>query len=201
MDRGYLYSIEGGELKPSIIWPKASPVKTFTALKPLTDMPQFESRKQRQLSGLDDGMIDPPLVDLIHAFNGLPQCFTLQTCYGHFLYSGQADSHCLAAVPKTKPDGAIEYRIAYIALCLEGNAAGRELLEVLSDIQTLAPGDIQFGCAEWFWQRQPNSYVLQVEPERFKEQDRAELTWEEAVWVEKVRNAFFKRLVTEIRVF
>lgn len=64
----------------------------------------------------------------------------------------------------------------------------------LSDIAGIDEPYIQFGCAEWFWERQINSYVLQVEPEQFKAQDRAEVDFQEALQVEAVRNAFFAQL-------
>ena len=56
------------------------------------------------------------------------------------------------------------------------------------------PENIQFCCAEWFWKRQINSYALQVEPERFKEKDRAILNYREALHIEKTRDEFFIEL-------
>jgi hypothetical protein len=51
-----------------------------------------------------------------------------------------------------------------------------------------------FCCAEWFWKRQVNSYALQVEPDRFKFEDKAILDYKEALRIEKIRNEFFVRL-------
>jgi len=31
-------------------------------------------------------MIDGPIIGLINGFNKLPYCFTLQSCYEHFVY-------------------------------------------------------------------------------------------------------------------
>jgi len=74
-----------------------------------------------------------------------------------------------------------------------GKKSGRELYRKLEDMTGFDPGYIQFGSALWFWERQVNSYVLQVEPERFKKRDTARLTYREALRVEKARNAFFAR--------
>ena len=71
---------------------------------------------------------------------------------------------------------------------------GKELFEALKEITAIDPENIQFFCAEWFWKRQVNSYVLQVEPDRFKHKDAAELNFKEALYIEKIRNKFFVRL-------
>ena len=66
-------------------------------------------------------------------------------------------------------------------------------------ITAVDPENIQFFCADWFWERQVNSYALQVEPDRFKDQDRAKLDYAEALKVEKVRNEFFTSLSTLLK--
>ena len=71
---------------------------------------------------------------------------------------------------------------------------GKELFRVLKEINAINPENVQFCCAEWFWKRQVNSYVLQVEPDRFKYKDTAELDFKEALYIEKIRNDFFIRL-------
>jgi hypothetical protein len=88
----------------------------------------------------------------------------------------------------------VEYRIAYIAFCIENNMKGRELLETLKKVSAIAPDNIQFCSAEWFWERQVNSYALQVVPERYKNEDIAILSYREALNIEKTRNEFFKAL-------
>jgi hypothetical protein len=88
----------------------------------------------------------------------------------------------------------VEYRVAYIAVCIENSASGRETIKSLKEITNIDPKNIQFCCAEWFWTRQINSYVLQVEPDRFKHKDQAILDYKEAVYIEKVRNDFFDQL-------
>jgi len=144
-------------------------------------------------------MIDAHIIELIHAFNRLSYCFTLQCCYGHFLYEGQKDDHNLDPLPITDTIAEVEYRIAYICLCIENSESGRKLLEALSQIPAIDPKNIQLCCAEWFWERQINSYALQVEPERFKHQDKAILNYKEALHIEKIRNGFFVKLQELVR--
>jgi len=55
--------------------------------------PQYQDQRQKSLADLNNGMIDVPIIGLINDFNRLPFCFTLQSCYGHFVYNGQNDSH------------------------------------------------------------------------------------------------------------
>lgn len=140
-------------------------------------------------------MLDEPIINLIHGFNSLPYCFTLQSCYGHFIDTGQASPHNLEPLPRERNHiGHVEYRIAYIAFCIEHSLPGRRLFEVLRSVPAPDPENIQFCCAEWFWQRQVNSYALQVMPERFKHQDRAFFDYNEALRIEKRREQFFARL-------
>lgn len=169
-------------------------METFTDLKELSENPDYQSQKQKILSDLNDDMIEMPIVGLINGFNKLPYCFTLQSCYGHFVYNGQKDTHSLDPLPAKGILAKVEYRIAYIALCIENSASGRGLFEALKAIADIDPKIIQFGCAEWFWERQINSYALQVEPDRFKRKDTVILDLNESLHIEKTRNTFFIRL-------
>ena len=169
-------------------------METFTEPKELTVNPTYQTQRQKSLQILTDEMIDTPIIKIVTGFNRLPFCFTLQSCYGHFIYKGQNDPHNLMPLPTNKNIGKVKYRIAYIALCVENSASGNELLSELSKVPSVAPGNIQFCCAEWFWQRQVNSYALQVEPDRFKYQDMAYIEYEEALHVEWIRNKFYKQL-------
>jgi hypothetical protein len=169
-------------------------VETFTELKEFAENPHYPSQKRRILSDLTEDMIDMPIVDLVNGYNQLPHCFTLQSCYGHFVYKGQNDLHNFEPLPAEGITGNIEYRIAYIAFCLENNSAGRRLLDAFKEVTSIDPDNIQFCCAEWFWKRQLNSYALQVEPDRFKRQDTAIVDFKEALHMEKIRNTFFMRL-------
>ena len=169
-------------------------METFTELKEFAENPHYQVQKQKSLYDLNDDMIDIPIIDLVNGYNKLSYCFTLQSCYGHFVYNGQKDFHNLEPLPVTGAIDKIEYRIAYIALCIENSAAGRGLFETLKDVTSIDPENIQFCCAEWFWNKQINSYALQVEPDRFKCQDTVIIDCKEALHIEKIRNTFFIRL-------
>lgn len=169
-------------------------METFTELKALVENPHYQVQKQKSFSNLNDDMIDAPIVELINGFNKLPNCFTLQSCYGHFVYNGQKDTHNLDPLPAKGIIAQVEYRIAYIAFCIENSASGRRLFEVLKKITAIDPENVQFCCAEWFWKKQINSYALQVEPDRFKCKDTAIIDFKEALHIEKIRNTFFTRL-------
>ncbi len=173
-------------------------METYTEPKELIDNPSFQEQRQKTLAALSDDMIDAPIVDLINDLNRLPFCFTLQCCYGHFVYDGRSDSHNLEALPVTDTVSKVDYRIAYICFCVENSAAGRGFLKILKGITDIDPDNIQLCSAEWFWERHVNTYALQVEPDRFKRQDTAELDFQEALHVEKIRNEFFSRLRSSI---
>ncbi len=169
-------------------------METYTELREFTENPQYQMQRQRNLGSLTADMIDPPIIDLINGFNKLPCCFTLQCCYGHFVYTGQQDPHSCAPLPTQKIPARVEYRIAYIAFCLENSVSGRDLLAALKEVPAIDPENVQLCCAEWFWKHQVNAYALQVEPDRFKHKDTATIDYREALQIEKVRNEFFIRL-------
>jgi len=169
-------------------------LETFTEPKELVENPYYQRQRQKSLANLSDEMIDIPIIELVNSFNKLPYCFTMQSCYGHFLYKGQRDPHNLELLPAINTIASVEYKIAYIAFCIENSNSGRRFLEALKEITSIEPENIQLCCAEWFWKRQVNSYALQVEPERFKYQDRAKLNYKEALHIEKTRNSFFFQL-------
>lgn len=169
-------------------------METFAPAKSLIANPQFASQRRRCLAGLDDGRIDAPIRPLIQHLNRLPYCFTLQCCWGHFTYAGREDPHNLQPLPSAAIERDITYRIAYLALCIDASDSGRALLDTLAHMPRLDPANIQFGSPEWFWRQQVNSYALQVEPERFKDQDQALLDHAEALRIEALRNRFFERL-------
>ena len=169
-------------------------METFTEPKALVENQHYQEQRQKSLAGLHDGMIDKPIIELINGFNKLPYCFTLQCCYGHFIYSDQNDLHNLEPLPLTDTIPRVEYRIAYSALCIENSDWGRMFFDALKRIADSEPENIQFCCAEWFWKKQVNSYALQVEPDRFKFEDKAILDYKEALKIEKIRNEFFVQL-------
>lgn len=169
-------------------------METFTEPKGLVQNQRYNDQRQRTLAGLNEEMIDVPIVNLITTFNKLPYCFTLQSCYGHFLYKSQNNLKNLDSLPITNNIARVAYRIAYIVFCVENNASGIELLEVLKKMTAIDPENIQLCCAEWFWKQQVNSYALQAVPDRFKHKDRAILDYREALHIEKIRNEFFLQL-------
>jgi hypothetical protein len=169
-------------------------VETFANPKEFVENPQFRDQKQKMMAGLSDEMLDAPIIELINSFNLLPYCFTLQCCYGHFVHDRQKDPYNLEPLPVTNTIRSVEYRIAYVAFCIENCASGRMFREALSDIRLADPDNIQFCSAEWFWERQVNSYALQVQPDRFKDKDKSILDYREALLIEKVRNVFFVQL-------
>ncbi|MCF8070143.1 MAG: hypothetical protein K9L30_16290 [Desulfobacterales bacterium] len=169
-------------------------METYTELKELVDNPNYQDQRRKTLSGLTDDMIDEPILEIINGFNKLTYCFTLQCCYGHFVYEGQKNPQNVEPLPIRDGMAKVEYRIAYIAMCIENSAPGRAFFKVLKKIPTINPENVQFCCAEWFWEKQVNSYVLQVEPDRFKREDTATIDYNEALNAEKIRNKFFKRI-------
>ena len=169
-------------------------METFAASKKMVDNPHFPEQRKNCLATLSDEMIDPPILDIIQGFNQYPFCFTLQACYGHFIYDGQKDPHNLNPLPVLLSKTRVEYRIAYIAFCIENSVSGATFLKRLEGLTRIGPQNIQLCSAEWFWQKQINSYALQVEPERFKTKDSIALDYPEALDIEKIRAAFFTRL-------
>ncbi len=174
-------------------------METFTELKDFVDNPEFQAQRQRALNGLDMNTIDLPIIDIIRDFKKLSCCFTIQSCYGHFLRTFRNDSHNIEPVEDESRIDQVEYRIAYLALCIEDNEQGRTLYKDLERIRAIAPPFIQFGCAEWFWERQVNSYVLQVEPEEHKTKDRIKISYQHALQIERVRNQFFGEIEEIVR--
>jgi hypothetical protein len=90
----------------------------------------------------------------------------------------------------------VEYRIAYLALCIRDTLPGRGLLDELRGIASANPEYIQFGSADWFWERQVNSYAIQVEPRKHMFSDRCHIDHQEALRVERVRDQFFGEIAT-----
>lgn len=169
-------------------------METFTQLKTFVPDPHYEEARKKSLSHLNLKAIDVPIVDVIEGFSQLHACFTLQSCYGHFVYEGQNDDQNLDPLPVTNTLDSVDYRIAYIALCLQNSDAGRQLFSDLEKIPLLNPEYIQFGCAEWFWEQHVNSFALQVEPRRHMFKDRAVITYQEALNIQQIRDKVFDQL-------
>jgi len=173
-------------------------METFTDLKDFVDNPDFHEQRKKCLNKLDFESIDAPIVELISGFAKLDCCFTLQCCYGHFLYNIQDNPYNVEPLPASSSISNVDYKIAYIALCIENSKQGKSMFQQLKDIPSIDPEYVQFGCAEWFWERHANSYALQVEPIRHMTKDRLSVDYREALHIEKIRDKFFtnlKRLV------
>lgn len=174
-------------------------METFTELRDFVDNPHYPEQRQAHLGKLNINGIDAPIAEIVSGFAELPCCFTLQSCYGHFLHSNQKNPHNIEPLPISDNITRVEYRIAYIALCIENSTPGRALFQNLRQIPAIDPEYIQFGCAEWFWRRQVNSYALQVEPKRHITKDRATVDYQEALYIEKIRNKFFAQFKELLR--
>ena len=169
-------------------------METFIEVKEFVPNLKFDKQRSKALKKINYKHIDSPIVDIIKRLNDLQYFFTLQCCYGHFLYKNQNDEHNLEPIPKSTEFEEIEYRIAYLAFCIQDTVKGTKLLNSLRDLTKIDSENIQFGCANWFWKRQANSFVLQVEPERYKYFDKASLQYQEALLIESLRNKFFIEL-------
>ena len=169
-------------------------METFIDLKDFVDNPYFHDHRKKCLSELDIESIDAPIVELIGSLAELDYCFTLQSCYGHFMYNNQKNPYNIESLPVSNSISNVEYKIAYIALCIDNSEQGSFIFQRLRDILSIDPEYVQFGCAKWFWERQVNSYVLQVEPKRHMMKDKCSVDYWEAIHIEKIRNKFFTRL-------
>jgi len=168
-------------------------LETFVELKPFVNNPDYQRQRRAYLSTFSIDVIDKPIVDIISGFAKLPYCFTLQSCYGHFVYA-EKGKHNLDPLTDTNSIGEVEYRIAYIALCIENSDFGRALYDNLSAVPSNDPDYVQFGCAGWFWKGHVNTYALQVEPARYSTKDSAMVDYQEALHIEKVRANFFDEI-------
>ena len=170
-------------------------METYVKPKKLVSNPHYQKQKERSVAKLNDSKIDKPIINIVNSFNILPFCFTLQCCYGHFIYEGQKNQYNFEPLNVVSlKTSKIKYKIAYIAFCIQNNKFGKIFLKSVAKVEKIDPQNVQFCCAEWFWKNQVNSYVLQVEPEKFKHQDTAILNIEEALHIERIRNEFFVSL-------
>ena len=169
-------------------------METFVDAKPFVPNERFQIEREQANRKLEPADIDPPIVGLIESFARFPYCFTQQCCWGHFVHTGQPDQRGCAPLANYTDSTDISFQLAYVALCIEDSPQGRSLYEDLKSLVRLEPSNIQFGSAEWFWRQQANSYVLQVEPERFKHLDRCTVGIGEALHLEKLRSQVFEEL-------
>ena len=169
-------------------------METFTEPKDFVDNPGFREQRKKSLGKLDISSIDEPIIDIIENLAKLSYCFTLQSCYGHFLHNFRKDSHRIEPLPQSERITSVEYRIAYIALCIEVNECGMAFFKDLKEVPLIDAEYIQFGSAEWFWKRHVNSFALQVEPERYMTKDKIFVDYDEALHLQDTRNRFFAEI-------
>jgi len=155
--------------------------------------PRYLKCRRESLKRLNLLALDRPIVELIEGFSLLPHCFTLQSCYGHFRYAPGQDPRNMERLP-CRGEDEVRYRVAYVAFCLENSLQGRALRESLESLALLDPDYVQFGSADWFWERCQNSYVVQVEPARFMTEDEIMIEHSEALHIEEIRDCFFIKL-------
>jgi hypothetical protein len=129
-------------------------------------------------------------------FTQIPHCFTIQSCWGHFVHEFQTDVRNLHPVAwYAGMIERVEYRLAYLAFCIQWSRAGEKLYRDLESLTELDSEYIQFGCAEWFWDNDYlNSYVVQVEPGWGMERDIIWVKMEEAIHLEQLKNKMFWEL-------
>jgi hypothetical protein len=175
-------------------------MRTFALARDLVPDPHYADRRDQAMAALSLQTIDAPIRHVIGAFARLDICFTLQSCRGHFLHAEQNDPHNLEPLP-AHDVGTVKYRIAYLAVCIQQSPGGMRLRSLLQGIPEIDPEYVQFGSPQWFWQRHPNSYALQVEPERFKNRDVAVMDHQEALHVMRVRDCFFDRICRVVQTF
>jgi hypothetical protein len=78
---------------------KVEAVETFTEPREFVANPRYSQDRRDALAALDLSAIDKPIVDIVVGFATLPHCFTLQSCYGHFVRSRGQDPHTLKPIP------------------------------------------------------------------------------------------------------
>ncbi|MFC1559418.1 6-bladed beta-propeller [Gemmatimonadota bacterium] len=141
-------------------------METFTKPREFVDNPHYEVERNRELRNLSLENVDLPIRETVAGFAELPYCFTLQSCFGHFVYNEQQAPDNLDPLPEHDV-GPVTYRLAYVAFCLQDSAEGRRLLFSLAEFPSIDPEYVQFGSPGWFWNRHLNTFAIQVEPIRF----------------------------------
>ena len=76
-------------------------METFVVPKELVENPHYKKERLKIRADFSDDLIDVPLIDIITRMNKLPYCFTIQSCYGYFLYPGREKIDNLKPLPET----------------------------------------------------------------------------------------------------
>lgn len=175
-------------------------METFIPAREFAPSPGFAAQRDQALAKLDLEAIDRPIRRLVNAWAGLPHCFTLQSCWGHFTGPGRQDPLNTLPLAPEREAAVLTWRIAYLAVCVQPGAPGAELRRGLEALAEKDPAHVQFGCALWFWERHPNSYVVQLTPARFRYQDTALVNLDQARALERSRPGFFAALARLARL-
>jgi len=101
-------------------------METFTTVKGFVHNPNYYEQRKKALSSLNTDTIDQPIVELISSFAKLTYCFTLQSCYGHFVYDIQTDSENTELLPIPGVSARVEYKIAFSIITNEGTCLVQE---------------------------------------------------------------------------
>ncbi len=155
---------------------------------------EYRQNWERAVKSIPLNDIDQPIIKLVQNISELEHCYTQQCCYGHFIHAGQPDPLGVNRLAEYSKTSEIKYHIAYMAFCIENSNSGRKLIENLKNLVDIDPEYVQFLSANWFWDQTVNSYQIQVEPERFKREDRAVVSVDEALHLEKVRDKLYSKL-------
>ncbi len=170
-------------------------MQTYCPEKPMVANAEFGVHKAAALDSLRKARIDEPIQELVHDLANLDFCFTLQSCWGHFVSSSLPDPQAIRTLRADSLENRYHYKIAYLALCLDNRPRGREFLVRLREIPAAVdPKYVQFGCADWFWKQQVNSYVLQVQPLDNAHVDSMDVNGELALELQGARDVFFRRV-------
>ncbi len=169
-------------------------MRTFQEEKQPVNNPGFKNKRNSILRSLDIELIDEPIKPLIANIAKLPYCYTIQSCYGHFVHSKQSDLENLIPLDTFTDISEIEYRIAYLAFAIKENSDSIKLLSEIRKLSDIDTEYIHFGSADWFWERHLNSYVIQVEPYRFRFHDSCIVDFTEARRLENVKKKLFEEL-------
>lgn len=172
-------------------------MQTFCPERPLAPNLRFMAQKRRARGAVRYDDIDAPIRDTVYALFGLAWCFPMQSCWGHFVSPRRPGQRDVSPLDPAYLERRYHYHIAYVTLCLDDSVAGREGLAALRAMpRAVDPACVQFGCAAWFWGRQVNSYVLQVQPERETGQDALDVSGAEALRLQAAREGLWARLRT-----
>lgn len=170
-------------------------MQTYCPEKPMVANPDFGKQRTAALASLRKAPLDEPVKKFIHDLANLEFCFTLQSCWGHFVSGSQPDPHAIRTISADSLEGKYHYKIAYLAFCVDNCTEGRNFLARLREIPAAVdPRYVQFGCAGWFWKQQVNSYVLQVQPLENAYVDSLDMSGELALELQGVRDGFFKAM-------